>query len=27
VATPEIVEVGELTDSTRAAGGFGSTGR
>jgi dUTP pyrophosphatase len=27
VAAPEVVEVAELTDSARAQGGFGSTGR
>jgi dUTP pyrophosphatase len=27
VATPEVVEVAELADSERAAGGFGSSGR
>ena len=26
IATPEVVEVEELEDSTRGAGGFGSTG-
>jgi dUTP pyrophosphatase len=27
VSAPEVVEVAELTDSARAQGGFGSTGR